>query len=60
MSWFKERERPEVILLVADHPHLMRIAAAWPGLGIKRKKALSELGDDSERAAWDWLWENTE
>jgi hypothetical protein len=56
---FKEKEQPEVVLLIADEPHLIRIIVAWPNIRISRSKRLSQLQDNSDSAVWNWLWENT-
>jgi hypothetical protein len=29
LDWFKRNERPEVVLLLADNPELVRIVIAW-------------------------------
>jgi hypothetical protein len=59
LNWFKRNEKPETVLLVADNPDLVKIIVAWTSLDIKHTDKLAELSGDSERAIWDWLWQNT-
>ena len=60
LSWFKENERPEVVLLIADDPELTKIVVAWHNVEVKIKDELSKLLKNSENDVWSWLWENTE
>ena len=59
LAWFKQNERPEVVLLLADNPDLVKIVVAWTSLDIKRADKLSGLSSESESGAWEWLWHNT-
>jgi hypothetical protein len=59
LSYFKQNEKPEVVLLLAEKPDLVKIVIAWTSLDIKRGNGLIELPGDSESEAWEWLWENT-
>jgi hypothetical protein len=59
LKYFKGNEQPEVVLLVADDPHLVRIVVAWPNVTIKKAKRNSQLQDNSDNAVWNWLWKNT-
>jgi hypothetical protein len=59
LSWFKQNERPEVVLLIADNPDLVKIIVAWASLDTKCVDKLAEFPGDSESEAWTWLWENT-
>jgi hypothetical protein len=59
LNWFKQNERPEVVLLLADNPDLVKIIVAWTSLDTKCTDKLAELPGDSESEAWEWLWENT-
>ena len=59
LYWFKQNERPEVVLLLADNPDLVKIVVAWTSLDIKRADKLSGLSSESESGAWEWLWHNT-
>ena len=55
---FKQNEKPEVILFLADNPELTRIVVAWTNTAVEQRERLSKLTDESENAVWDWLWEN--
>lgn len=59
LAWFKQNERPEVVLVVADNPELIKIVVAWTSLNMRRAEKLSELPGDSESETWEWLWQNT-
>jgi hypothetical protein len=59
LNWFKQNERPEVVLLLADNPDLVKIVVAWTSLDTKCVDKLSELPSDSESEVWGWLWKNT-
>ena len=59
LAWFKQNERPEVLLVVADNPELIKIVVAWTSLNMRRAEKLSELPGDSESETWEWLWQNT-
>jgi hypothetical protein len=58
LAHFKENEKPEVVLLVADEPHLINIVVAWTNTTIKRAEKLSPFRGDSEAKVWEWLWKN--
>jgi hypothetical protein len=60
LAWFKERERPEAALAVADDTEYIMIVLAWTGTNVKCADSITEPLDDSEHEAWDWLWENAE
>ncbi len=55
---FKENEKPEVVLFVADNPELVKIIIAWTNSAVGRTENLSALYDESENAIWEWLWSN--
>jgi len=57
---FKENEKPEAVLMVADSPQLIKIVVAWMNIPIRRMRTLSRLQDHSKEAVWAWLWRNTE
>jgi len=59
LNWFKQNERPEVVLLLADNPDLVKIVVAWTSLDVRRASKLTGLPSGSESEAWEWLWENT-
>ncbi|HEX2972437.1 MAG TPA: hypothetical protein VHP11_08890 [Tepidisphaeraceae bacterium] len=57
---FRESEKPEFVLMVADSPHLVKIVVAWTSMPVCRKRQLRPLKGITEEAIWNWLWENTE
>lgn len=59
LNWFKQNERPEVVLLLADNPDLIKIVVAWKSIDTKCVDKLTVFPDDSEGEAWEWLWQNT-
>lgn len=59
LHWFKQNEKPEVVLLLAENPDLVKIVVAWTSLDVKRVDKLSGLPSESENEIWEWLWENT-
>ena len=60
LSQFKQNERVEVILLIADNPELTRISVAWPNISIHRSQSCSKLEGETELQIWKWLWDNTQ
>jgi len=58
LAWFKQNERPEAVLLVADNPERIKIVIAWTNLSVRRAEKLTELTSESENEVWEWLWEN--
>jgi len=56
----KRDESPEVVLLVADDPALMKIAVAWTSLDVRPAEEPTDPPDELDRKAWDWLWANVE
>lgn len=59
LAWFKQNERPETVLLVADNPERIKLVVAWANLDVRRAERLTELTGESENEVWDWLWKNT-
>jgi hypothetical protein len=59
LNWFKQNERPEVVLLLADNPDLIKIVVAWTSLDINREGKLTDSPGESESELWKWLWQNT-
>jgi len=55
---FKQNEKPEVILFLADNPELTRIVVAWTNTATEQREKLSKLADESENTVWEWLWKN--
>ncbi len=54
----KESVGPEVVLMVAGHAELMRIALAWKQTEVARARRLTQFRGCSESDVWSWLWEN--
>jgi hypothetical protein len=59
LAWFKQNERPEAVLLVADNPERIKLVIAWTNLSVRRAEKLTELTSESENEVWEWLWKNT-
>ena len=59
LAYFKQNERPAVVLLVANNPEFIRIIVAWPLLDIACEEKTIGMPGNSEREIWDWLWQNT-
>ncbi|MHB8104755.1 MAG: hypothetical protein ACYDG5_04365 [Dehalococcoidales bacterium] len=60
LTWFKQNEKPETVLLVADNPERIKLVIAWTNLSIGCADKLTELRSESENDIWEWLWENTD
>ena len=58
LSWFKQNEKPEAVLMIADNPELIKIIIAWSNIEVKLTDKISGLAGDSENDLWEWLWEN--
>lgn len=58
LAHFKENEKPEVVLLIADDLDLIKIIVAWTNTTVVHAEKLSPLHGDSESEVWDWLWKN--
>lgn len=58
LAWFKQNEKPEVVLLLADKPELIDIIVAWTNLEVGRADRPTELKGESEHEVWEWLWRN--
>jgi hypothetical protein len=59
LSGFKQNEKPEVVLLVADNPERIKLVIAWTNLNVGRVEKLTELKSETENELWEWLWVNT-
>ena len=59
LDLFKQNEKPEAVLVVADNPDLIKIVIAWTNLDVKPVGKLAALHGDSESETWEWLWQNT-
>lgn len=58
LDWFKQREKPEVVLLVSHRPIVTRLVVAWTNIRVERIARPTRLRGDTEEDIWDWLWEN--
>ena len=58
LRWFKDNEKPEAVLLVADDPELVKVIVAWSNTMAKPADPTSQLEGDSEDVIWKWLWDN--
>lgn len=56
LDWFKQNEKPEAVLIIADNPELIKITIAWTNMEVRRAGCLTRLGGKSENVIWDWLW----
>lgn len=59
LNWFKENEKPEVVLFITDNEPRTRIVIAWQNTKISILNEITPLNTDIESEVWDWLWENT-
>jgi hypothetical protein len=60
LAWFKQNEKPEAVLLVADNQERIRVIVAWGNLDVRCVERITELSGGSEKEVWEWLWENAE
>ncbi|MDP2857835.1 MAG: hypothetical protein Q8P50_07655 [Bacillota bacterium] len=58
LVWFKQNERPEIVLLIADDAERVKIVIAWTNLNVRRADKLTALKSESENDVWEWLWQN--
>jgi len=58
LALFKQNERPEAVLLVADDPEFTKIVVAWTNLDVRPAEKPTHPPGESERDVWDWLWAN--
>ena len=58
LAHFKDNEKPEVVLLIADDLDLIKIVVAWTNTTVTRAEKLGHLRGESESEVWDWLWNN--
>ena len=59
LNWFKQNENPEVVLLLAGNPDLVKIVVAWKSLDVKRPDKITDSPGESKSDLWKWLWQNT-
>ena len=58
LNWFKLNEKPEVVLLIANSPELVKFVVAWTNLDVKQAGKPTNLKGKSENEVWEWLWQN--
>jgi hypothetical protein len=56
---FKQNEKPEAVLMIADNSEFIKIIVAWTNLDVRCADELTRLVGKSENEIWKWLWENT-
>ncbi len=59
LHWFKENEKPEAVLVIADNPELIKIIIGWTNLEVRHTDSILELNNASENEIWEGLWKNT-
>ena len=59
MAWFKQNEKPETVLVIADNHELIKIIVAWSNLEVNRADKLPSIAGNSENEIWEWLWKNS-
>ena len=60
LEWFKENEKPEVLLTIINNQNAVKTVIAWTSMSTKPVDILSRLSSNSENEIWTWLWDNTE
>lgn len=60
LNWFKQNERPETVLVIADNPELIKIIIAWTNLEVRQHNNITNVIGEFENEIWEWLWKNTE
>ena len=60
LQWFKEKEKPETVLVVAENEALIKIVLAWSNIAVRRDPEVSSLPADTESEVWQWLWKNAQ
>lgn len=59
LNWFKENEKPEVLLTITDNPVAVKIIIAWININTHPADKLTKFAGNSENEIWTWLWKNT-
>jgi hypothetical protein len=59
LHWFKQNEKPEVVLVIADNLELIKIIIGWTNLDLRHTDSIPELNNASENEIWEGLWKNT-
>ena len=58
LKHFKQNEKPEAVLVIADNPEFIKILVAWTNLEVEHNKELTKISGESDNEVWEWLWEN--
>ena len=53
LAWFKQNEKPETVLLVADNTERIKLVIAWTNLNVGCNEKLTELKRESENEIWE-------
>lgn len=53
LARFKQNEKLETVLVIADNPELIKIIIAWISLEVKPADKLTKLTADSENEVWE-------
>ena len=59
LHWFKQNEKPEAVLVIADNSELIKIIIGWTNLEVRHTDSILELNNASENEIWEGLWKNT-
>lgn len=58
LAWFKQNEKPEAVLVMADNQELIKITISWTNLEVSLTDKLTELTGRTDNEIWEWLWQN--
>ncbi len=58
LQLFKDEEKPEAVLLIADSPMLIKLVVAWMNMTVSRSRRPTISSSASKEDVWKWLWEN--
>lgn len=53
LDWFKQNEKPEIVLLLDDNPELVKIIVAWTSLDIRRISKIKGSPGESVNKLWE-------
>ena len=57
---FRQSERPEAVLLLANDKEYINMVVAWTSTSVKRKRRVGKRRTASQADTWEWLWENVQ
>ena len=60
LNRFKQNERPETVLVIADNSELIKLIIAWTNLEVRLCNKFTNITGGSENEVWEWLWKNIE